>query len=118
MTDQPVQPGTKIHPASREMLPEDPLDLHGTEVPGDPAVMLCMLVEEYARLGWDREAIMGLARDPFYQGFYGLRQHFGEAGLCRRVSEILDRVGVTRITTVYEAPDPEQIVQIDLPSSS
>ena len=30
----------KVHPASREVLPDDPLSLHGVEVPGDADLMM------------------------------------------------------------------------------
>ena len=50
----------KVHPASREMLPDDPLEMHGFEVPGDPELMLRLLVEEYARMGWGMEAILAV----------------------------------------------------------
>jgi hypothetical protein len=105
----------KIHPATREMLPEDPLDLHGIEVPGDPDLMLRLLVEEYTRMGAGVEVIMQLARDPFYQAFHGLRQHFGDDELSRRVNEIVARSGVVRVKTVESNPLSEQLVQADLP---
>jgi hypothetical protein len=113
MCNSEPQVGTKTHPASREMLPEDPLDLTGFEVPGDPDLMLRLLVEEYARMGWGLESILALARDPFYQAFHGLCVLYGEAELRRRVSAVLARVGVTRVRTV-EAPLTEQLVQIEV----
>ena len=54
----------KVHPATREVLPEDPMDLHGIEVSGDPDLMMRMLVENYARMGWNTDSIMSMARDP------------------------------------------------------
>jgi hypothetical protein len=109
-------PMPKVHPATREMLPDDPLDLHGVELPGDTELMMRLLVEEYARMGWGLEAIMQLARDPFYQGFHGLWRLYGEEELRRRISTILSRVGVTRVRTVEKEVrelEPElQLVQI------
>ena len=61
--------------------------------------MLRVLVEEYARMGCDLDAIMDLACDPFYQAFHGLRQLLGDDELRRRVADILQRCGVTRTTT-------------------
>jgi hypothetical protein len=104
----------KVHPASREMLPDDPLEMHGFEVPGDPELMLRLLVEEYARIGWGAEAILELARDPNYQAFYGLRQAYGDEGLRRRVSDALLRCGVIRVKTTETEPLSERLVQIDL----
>jgi hypothetical protein len=97
------------------MLPEDPLDLHGIEVPGDPELMLCLLVEEYARMGADIDLIMQLARDPFYQAFHGLWRCYGEDELRRRVNEIIRRTGVLRVRTTETDPISKHLVQIDVP---
>ena len=59
-------PAPKIHPATREILPDDPMEMHGFEVGGDPGLMLRLLVEEYARIGWGIDDIMQLARDRNY----------------------------------------------------
>ena len=108
----------KIHPATREILPEDPLNLHGFEIPGDTDLMLRLLVEEYARLGNGLDEIMQLARDPFYQAFHGLWRLHGEEELSRRVGATLARTGVTRVKTVTSVPLSERLVQIELPGTS
>ena len=105
--------GSKVHPASRELLPDDPMDLHGFQVPGDPRLMLRLLVEEYARIGWDTEAIMRLARDPNYQGFHGLLKLYGEETLRGEIAEILSRTGVIRVTTVQQEPAPDGLVELN-----
>lgn len=107
----------KIHPATREMLPDDPLDLHGFEIPGDPELMLRLLVEDYARMGWSLDALLDMARNPFYAALHGLLLRFGETGLRERATAVLRRVGVMRVRVV-EAPTDEQLVQIQLPASS
>ncbi len=107
---------TKVHPASREILPDDPLEMQAFEIPGDRDLMLRLLVEEYARVGWGVEAIMRMARDPFYTAFYGLRLSLGEEALRRRVSEIVARCGVIRIRTTESEPVSEQLVQIESPT--
>ena len=94
--------GGRIHPAAREMLPDDPLALHGFEVPGDPAFMLEVLVEEYARLGSGLDDLMRLARNPFYRALHGLYRCYGEDGLRARIAAVLERVGVTRVRMVQE----------------
>ena len=114
METNPEDLVSKVHPATREMLPEDPLDLQGFEVSGDPQLMLRLLVEEYARLGAGVDTIMGLARDPFYQAFHGLWQLFGEEELRRRVGEITSRCGVTRVRTVHTQPASENLVQLQM----
>ena len=120
MTEQNQNGTYKVHPASREILPDDPMELQGIEVPGDPEVMFRLLVEEYASMGWDTEAILGLSRDPFYQAFHGLYVLYGEDGLRERIEKVLSRVGVARFTTVEQAPPADEppsgaLVQIDLP---
>lgn len=108
--------GPKTHPATREILPDDPLELSGFEVDGDPELMLRLLVEEYARMGWGLDALMELARNPFYVGFHGLWRAYGEEELKKRMSEVLARCGVVRITTRETQPLSERLVQIALPS--
>ena len=88
----------KVHPASREILPDDPMEMHGFEIPGDPALMLRLLVEEYARIGWGLEDLMRLARDPNYTAFHGLWRSLGEEELRRRIAAALSRCGVIRVT--------------------
>jgi len=103
----------KIHPAAREILPDDPMEMTGFEVPGDPDLMLRLLVEEYARIGWNAEAIMQLARDPNYQAFHGLWRNFGETALRDRVEQVLSRCGVMRVRTIAAEPAPP-LVQLEL----
>ncbi|MCA9181270.1 MAG: hypothetical protein KDA51_07445 [Planctomycetales bacterium] len=115
MSEIPPKPTPKIHPATREILPEDPMEMFAMEIPGDPTFMLQLLVEEYARMGWGLEDLMRLARDPNYSSFHGLFQRFGEDKLRKRMSTILSRCGVIRATS-YEAPAaPQGLVQISSP---
>ena len=111
------QVGPKVHPLEREMLPEDPLELQGFEVPGDVDLMFRIVVEELARMGWDSAAITEAARDPFYQALYGLWRFHGEQEFQRRVGEILARVGVIRVRAIV-APSPSELVQIELSAPS
>jgi hypothetical protein len=100
----------KVHPATRPIEPEDPMELSACEVAGDSDLMLRMLVEEYAHLGWGLDALMRLFRDPFYVGPHGLWLQLGESELRRRVENILARVGVLRARTVVA--DAVELVQI------
>ncbi len=118
MTQEPESLAPKVHPASREVLPDDPMNLHAVEVPGDTELMLRLLVEEYARMGWNLESLLELAHDPFYQAFHGLFQLYGDEELRRRIAEILARIGVTRVTAVASQPQSAQLVQVELLSSS
>jgi len=106
----------KVHPATRQVEPDDPMNLHGIEVAGDPEIMLRMLVEEYARMGWGLEELMSLFRDPFYQAAHGLWLRYGERETRNRLEAILARIGVIRVRTVA-APAAEELVNIKLPSN-
>jgi hypothetical protein len=106
----------KVHPASREILPDDPLEMQAYEMPGDQELMVRMLVEEYARLGWGVEELMRLSRDPNYFAFNSLYHQFGEEVLRRRFEQIIARCGVMRVKIAETAPLTEQLVQIDLPT--
>lgn len=116
MTDTTPTAAPKIHPVTREILPDDPMEMTGVQVPGDPDLMLRLLVEEYARIGWDVPAIMQLARDPNYQAFYGLLRLFGEHELRRRVGEVISRCGVMRVKTRETEPLSERLVQLEIPT--
>jgi len=89
---------TDAHPANREMLPDDPLQLSAVEVPGDVELMFRLLVEEYARMGHDTDAIMRLARNPFYTGFHRFFVVCGEDELRSRIQNVLRRCGVVRVS--------------------
>jgi hypothetical protein len=116
MSDVDFDAVPKVHPASREILPDDPMEMQAFEVFGDPELMLRILVEEYARIGWGVGAIMQLSCDANYTAFYGLRQALGEQELRRRVSRIIERCGVMRIRAKETEPLSEQLVQINLPA--
>lgn len=108
----------KVHPATRPVAPDDPMNLYAVEVPGDPELMLRLLVEEYARMGWGLDALVGLFRDPFYVAAHGLWLLYGEEELKRRLTAMLGRVGVVRTKTTTSVPPAERLVQIDLSTAA
>ncbi|MBI3837190.1 MAG: hypothetical protein HY288_04555 [Planctomycetia bacterium] len=108
----------KVHPVTRPVEPDDPMNLYAVEVPGEPELMLRLLVEEYARMGWDLDALVGLFRDPFYVAAHGLWLHYGEEELKRRLTALLGRVGVVRTKTTTRVPPSERLVQIDLSTAA
>jgi hypothetical protein len=117
MTNTTPIAAPKIHPTTREILPDDPMEMTGVQVSGDPDLMLRLVVEEYARIGWGVAAIMQLARDPNYQAFHGLLRFFGEQELHRRVAEVISRCGVIRVKTRETAPLSDRLVQLEIPTS-
>lgn len=102
----------KTHPLDREMLPDDPLEMQAFEVPGDTELMFRIVIEEMARMGSDKPAIVALARDPFYAALHGLLRLYGEEEFSRRVGQVLARVGVTRVRA-FEKPPPCDLLQIE-----
>ena len=110
----------KVHPATRSVEPEDPMELCATAVPGDPLRMLRCTVEEYAREGWPLEAILRLFVDPAYPALHALGQWLGPQRLREQVQAVLAQCGTFRVQVV-EAPDeldgvPQQeLVQLELP---
>ena len=113
MNQNPEHGVPKVHPATRPVEAEDPMQLNAVELTGDPEVMLSVLVEEYARNGFGLEELMTLCRDPFYQGFYGLWKLFGEEELKKKITNIIGRCGVIRTTFTEPAPIPENLIQLD-----
>lgn len=110
----------KVHPASREVEPEDPMELCATPVAGDPAIMLRCAVEEYARMGWNAEQILALFQNPFYPALHSLCQSFGERAVRQQISGVLQRVGVFCVqATVKEQPfapgSKAELVEIRVP---
>ena len=103
---------TKVHPLDREMLPDDPLEMQAFEVPGDTDLMFRIVIEELARLGTDKAAIVALARDPFYPALHGLLKLYGEEEFSHRGSQILAKVGVVRVRT-FERPVHNDLLQIE-----
>ena len=73
---------------------DDPLELIGVEVRGPFATesdcleeMARTFVDEYARIGWNREQLSTLFRDPFYQGPHAIYQARGEAFVQQLIAE-------------------------------
>ncbi len=104
----------KEHPKNRPVEPADPMELNAEGAPGDAWVMLDVIVEEYARMGWSAEKMMELFTDPFFQATSGLTRMFGEEAVRNRVTETLARCGVLRVR-ITEAPKeaPEKWVLAD-----
>jgi hypothetical protein len=112
---KPVNATPKIHPASRELLPDDPMEMTGFQVPGDSDLMLRILVEEYARAGWGTDSLMELARDPNYRAFHGFLRTMGENALLARIREIMARCGTMRVSVREKVPWKCPYIQVELP---
>ncbi|MBV8126238.1 MAG: hypothetical protein JO114_01075 [Planctomycetaceae bacterium] len=107
----------KVHPASREVMADDPMTLCATPVAGDPDLLIRAVVQEYAWMGWNAEQIAALFRDPFYPMLHGLWRVLGEAGVRERIDAVFHRNGVFRFrSTVHEEPGEAapELIQIGL----
>lgn len=98
----------KVHPATREVEADDPLELQATPSPGDPAVMLACLVQEYAWLGCGADEIVALFHNPEYPALNALLDLYGERSLRDRVEGLVRQTGVLRFSgSMVEEPDPD-----------
>ncbi|MDP6490396.1 MAG: hypothetical protein QGH42_08580 [Kiritimatiellia bacterium] len=104
-TTEPVGPGTaeqafqnEEHPANRPVEAGDPMGMTADSAPGDPELMLTILVEEFAMLGKSHDEIMQLFDDPFYSATAGLKQLLGADRVRARVNAILERCGTLRVS--------------------
>jgi hypothetical protein len=99
----------KVHPLTREVEPEDPLELVATPAPGDPGVMLECVVQEFAGMGWDADQLLALFHSPAYPVLNQLLEHYGTGEVRRRVGALLARSGVFRVREVIaDDPEPEE----------
>jgi hypothetical protein len=107
----------KVHPATREVMADDPMTLCATPVQGDADLLVRAVVQEYTWMGWSSDDIAALFRDPFYPMLHGLWQILGEATVRERIEAVFERYGAFRFrSTVYEAPDEPapDLIQIGL----
>jgi hypothetical protein len=115
MDSKPGRFVPKVHPATRPVEAEDPMELCATPVAGDPDVLIRALVQEYAWMGWDAGQILELFRDPFYPMLHSLWQALGQDEIRQRIERVFREQGVYRFhCVVHEAPVMEEpaVVQI------
>lgn len=98
----------KVHPTTREVEADDPMELIAEAPPGDPDVMLTCVVQEFAGLGLDADQLLDLFRSPDYPALNQLLALFGPATIRWRIDELLSRSGTFRVREVIAAdPDPD-----------
>ena len=112
----------KGYPRARGTEQDDPFELYATPVIGDPEVMLRCLVQEYAWMGWNADAIFALFGNPDYPALNGLLQVYGHRAIRSRIDSILTETGVFRFEGyVREDPEPEteelELVELGMPLS-
>ena len=100
----------KVHPATREMETDDPMELFATPALGDPEVMLDCIAQEFAGMGWAEEQLAALFHSPDYPVLMQLWELFGEAGVRRRLREILARQGTFQVRESFvDLPDADEL---------
>jgi hypothetical protein len=74
--------------------PEDPMELVGVSMPSSGTEeMVDALVEEYVRMGFGREALLQLFKDPFYRMTHSLYRQHGEEYVDTIIDRVLGRWG-------------------------
>jgi hypothetical protein len=98
----------KVHPATREIEAEDPMELMAEIAPGDPDVMLNCMIEEFGWQGYDAEGLMRLFLDPEYPVLNQLLDFFGPAEVRKRIDAACSGFDAFSVRTVIdETPDPD-----------
>ena len=70
----------------------DPMEPVAVAVPGDEDSMAEMgrcFVDEFVRMGWRRNALLALYRDPFFQGPHLVYRKMGEEWVQSLIEEAL-----------------------------
>ena len=96
--------------------PTDPNMLVGVVLPADAEAtrdMAYVFAEEFARLGYSREQLLWLFKNPFYGGAHGAYQALGEKETLSIIDECLAVWGNIKITV-----QDVQAVQTDQSPSS
>jgi hypothetical protein len=96
----------KVHPLSRMLEPEDPLELMATPAPGDPDVMVESIVQEFVWMGWSAEQLLEIFQNPMYPVLNQLREHLGDEVIRDKVQTIVERAGIFSFhETIADEPD-------------
>lgn len=91
-----------------ELDAEDPLELVGCKLrleEEDLAAMAECFVEEFARMGYDADAIYGLFREPFYRGPHSIY-------LARGAEYVRELIAATTGEHATHPSPPNGLVQI------
>ncbi len=70
--------------------PHDPMELVGVSLPADAGStreMACVFADEFARMGYDRERILRIFRQPHYAGAHAAWRRLGEEEILNIISE-------------------------------
>jgi hypothetical protein len=101
--------------------PTDPNMLVGVLLPADAEAtrdMAYVFAEEFARLGYTREQLLWLFKNPFYGGAHGAYRALGEKETLAIIDECLNawgsiRIRVQDVQTVQDVPSPSLVLPRD-----
>ena len=101
--------------------PTDPNMLVGVMLPADAEAtrdMAYVFAEEFARMGYSREQLLWLFKNPFYGGAHGAYRSLGEKEILSIIDECLNvwgnlRVSVQDVQTVQDDQAPSFILPRD-----
>ena len=92
----------------KEPDPTDPNMLVGVMLPAEAEAtreMAYVFAEEFARLGYSREQLLWLFKNPFYSGAHGAYRALGENETLSIIDECLNVWGRSKIT-IQDVPTP------------
>jgi hypothetical protein len=100
----------KVHPVTRQVEQEDPMELVANPVQGDPDVMLNCLIWEYAAIGCTPTQLEAMFHDPEFPVLNQLRQYVGDDEIHRRIFELGGSEVALRVTeeideTIEDEPE-------------
>jgi hypothetical protein len=105
----------KVHPLTRGIEADDPMELMAEAAPGDPDVMFECIVSEFAWMGWSTDELIRLFHEPGYPVLNQLLELFGEVEVRRRLEQLVAGVGVFRVSEVIDdEPEPQEPELIEL----
>jgi len=87
--------------------PQDPLILVGVGLPSGPEApreMAYVFAEEFARMGYGADRILGLFRQPFYAAAHGAYRTLGEPAVRAIIDECAAVFGRARVRVRDAAP--------------
>jgi hypothetical protein len=99
--------------------PTDPNMLVGVMLPADAEAtrdMAYVFAEEFARLGYSREQLLWLFKNPFYGGAHGAYRALGENETLAIIDECLNVWGSFRIS-VQDVQTDQALRSVQAPTS-
>jgi hypothetical protein len=87
--------------AHKDMEADDPMELVGVVLPADLEAtreMAYVFAEEFARMGYDRNRLFSVFKNPFYGGAHGAYQALGEPATLAIIDECIGAWGQAKFS--------------------